>query len=275
VTRAVSTTFVVVPEWQASGSARAMRLVDGAEAIRGDLPSASTVTVDVPAGAGDPLGTGIPRASAIVTVRERLQHALETSSGTPVLIGGDCGAELGAVEHALRRHPDAAVVWFDAHCDLNTPESSPSGVFNGMVVRALLGDLPEPLRPAQTLQPTRLIYVGARSIDPGEETYLAEHGVPVLGADPDALVEAVAATGAGSVYVHVDLDVLDPSEFTGLDMPEPFGLTGAEVVAAIRALRQRFPLAGAGVTEFSPASPVAAVDDLPTILRIVGALAAA
>jgi len=271
----VTSTFVVVPEWQASGSTRAMRLVDGAEAIRGDLPSAATRIVEVPIEAGDAIGTGIPRVSSIAMVRERVQDALDRVADTPILIGGDCGSELGAIEHALRREPGMAVVWFDAHCDLNTPETSPSGVFNGMVLRALLGDAPDPLRPATPLQAGRVLYVGARSIDPGEEAYIAEHGIPVLGADPAALVEAVAATGATSVYIHVDLDVLDPAEFTGLEMPEPFGLTGVEVVAAIRALRERFPLTGAGVTEFSPASPADAVEDLPTILRIVGALAAA
>jgi arginase len=266
-------TFVVVPEWQASGSSRAMRLVDGAEAIRGDLPSASTVLVEVPIEAGDALGTPVPRASSILAVRERLHQALDRVAGTPILIGGDCGSELGAIEHAARRHPGVAVVWFDAHPDLNTPETSPSGVFNGMVLRALHGEGEESLRATPPLDPARTVLVGARSIDPGEEAFIAEHGIPVLGADPAALVEAVAATGATAVYVHVDLDVLDPTDFTGLQLPEPFGLTGAEVVAAIRALRERFDLVGAGITEFQPASPADAVEDLPTILRIVGALA--
>jgi arginase len=119
----------------------------------------------------------------------------------------------------------------------------------------------------------RLVFVGTRSFDPPEEEYIAAHGIPVLDGDPAALVAAVEATGAASVYIHVDLDVLDPGEFSGLDYPEPFGLTATAVVAAIRALRDRFELAGAGITEFSPASPADAIDDLPSILRIVGALA--
>jgi arginase len=81
-------------------------------------------------------------------------------------------------------------------------------------------------------------------------------------------------TGAARTYVHVGLDVLDPAEFTGLSRPEPFGLTPAELVAAIRALRAGTVLAGAGVTEFSPAGPAAADDDLPTVLRVIGALTA-
>lgn len=265
--------FVVVPEWQASGSSRAMRLVDGAAAIREDLPVASTRVVDVPLEAGDALGTAVHRMSSIALVRDRLTQTLRGIADTPITIGGDCGVELGAIGHALERRPDAAVVWFDAHPDLNTPQSSPSGDFNGMVLRALLGDCEAGLVPPVALAPERLVLVGARSFDPPEQAFIAERGVPVLGDDPAALVAAVAATGATTVYVHIDLDVLDPGEFSGLDSPEPFGLTPTALIAQLDALRERFELVGAGITEFAPASAEAAVDDLPTILRIVAALA--
>ena len=65
----------------------------------------------------------------------------------------------------------------------------------------------------------------------------------------------------------------DPAELTGVALPEPFGARTADVVASIRRLRERLPLAGATLTEFSPSSPDAAVDDLGTILRLIGALA--
>ena len=264
--------FVVVPEWQASGSSRAMRLVDGAAAIREDLPAASTRVVEVPLEAGDALGTAVHRMSSIALVRDRLTETLRGVSGTPITIGGDCGVELGAIGHALERNPDVAVVWFDAHPDLNTPQSSPSGNFNGMVLRALLGDCVSGLVPTVPLTAARLVLAGARSLDPPEDAFIAEHGIPVVDDGPAALVAAVAATGATAVYVHIDLDVLDPGEFAGLDYPEPFGMTAAALIAHIGALRARFDLAGAGITEFSPASADAAVEDLPTILRIVSAL---
>jgi arginase len=265
--------FVVVPQWQASGSSRAMRLVDGAEAIRGDLPSASTSTVDVPLEAGDAQGSGVHRMSSLALVRDRLAQTLSGLDGPVITIGGDCGVELGAIGHVTASRSDVAVVWFDAHPDLNTAESSPSGNFNGMVLRAVLGDGVESLRPPVPLSAQRLVLVGTRAFDAPEEEFIAERGIPVLdGGDPAALVAAVAATGATSVYLHVDLDVLDPGEFSGLDYPEPFGLTAVALVDLVRALLDRFELAGAGITEFSPASPDSAVEDLPTILRIVGAL---
>src|SRR3712207_609070 len=97
--------FVVVPQWQGSSSSRSMRLIDGAEAIRGDLPTGATTVVEVPLGAGDAVGTGVHRFSSLAVVRERLRQTLAglPDGDVPVVIGGDCGVELGAVEHALAR----------------------------------------------------------------------------------------------------------------------------------------------------------------------------
>lgn len=270
--------FVVVPQWQGSGSDRAMRLIDGAEAIRGDLPSALTTTVEVPAGAGDSLGTGVARASSLRTVHDRLREHLAGLPGPAITIGGDCSVSLAAVGHAWQHSADSlAVVWLDAHPDLNTPESSPSGAFTGMVLRALLGEGPESLIAAVPVDPARVILAGTRDIDPGEQDAIDVHRIPVLPVGPldaDSLVAAIAETGATSVYLHIDLDVLDPAEIEGLGSPVPFGLTIAELTALIRGVRARYELAGASVTEFAPTSPAAAVEDMGAILRIIGALTA-
>ena len=155
-----------------------MRLVDGAEAIRGDLPVAATHLVDVPLEAGDERGTGIPRYGSLELVRDR---TLEVLSGLPdiaITIGGDCSVDLAGVAHAnTRAQGDLAVVWFDAHPDLNTAESSASGAFGGMVLRALTGD--GPLAPALALDPTKIVVAGARSFDDAEEQYIELAGVVV------------------------------------------------------------------------------------------------
>jgi arginase len=160
---------------------------------------------------------------------------------------------------------DIAVVWFDAHPDLNTPASSPSGAFTGMVLRTLLGDGADVLVPQHPLDPSRVIVVGARDIDEGEREFVRDSGLRMLGADATAqeVVDAVTATGASSVYVHVDLDVLDPGVISGLGNPVPFGFDAATLVAIIRALVSAVPLAGAGITAFAPASLADADDDLP------------
>ncbi|SDL03331.1 arginase [Cryobacterium psychrotolerans] len=275
----MSPTFVVVPQWQGSISSRAMRLADGAEAIRGDLPESATRTVDVPAEAGDAQDTGIHRFSTLLMVRERMYLTLRSVTDWALTIGGDCGVSLSAVAHAARRHPnDLAVVWLDAHAALHTPETSPSGAFNGMVVRAIAGEGTDGLALAEDSRVPleRVIIAGARDIDPAEADLIAERGivtVPVedLGS-PDALVAAVRATGAGQVYLHIDLDVLDPSAITGLGDLYPFGLAVETLTGLITALRADFGLAGATIAGFAPASPEDAGDDLPSILRIIGAL---
>lgn len=270
-------TFVVVPQWQGSGSSRALRLVDGANAIRGDLPSAATTYIDVPEEAGEAQDSGVHRLTTLQTIQTALRSALATTSGTVMTVGGDCGVELAAVEHAVSRADGpVAVVWIDAHGDLNTPDSSPSGAFHGMVLRTLLGDGPSQLAPREVLSPQRVFLAGTRSLDDAEAEFISENEIPLFSpaelADPATIVAAIAASGATNVYLHVDLDVLDPSEITGVGFPEPFGLTLPALLSLITALRASFTLAGAGIAEFAPANQAEAEGDLPTILRIIGAI---
>lgn len=269
------TRFVVVPQWQGSPAARAMLLVDGAEAIAGDLPRAATARVEVPAEAGEALETGVRRFSALSRVADALTAELATGGEPALVVGGDCGVAVPAIAHAAARHRNLAVVWFDAHGDLHTPATSPSGAFGGMALRAAYESGPVPGSGAVTAD--RVVLVGARDLDPAEAAYLAVsdiRGVPAdaIG-DGAAVAAAVAATGADAVYIHVDLDVLDPAELTGVTQPTPFGATLGELTAAIAAVRRTAPLVGASIAGFAPASPAAAVDDLGTILRVVGALA--
>jgi arginase len=252
-----------------------MRLVDGAQAIRGDLPTSSTVEVEVPLGAGNDEGTAVHRISSLIAIRDAVTSALADVTGLPIIIGGDCGVELAAISRAIAGGT-TAVLWLDAHPDLNSPESSPSGAFHGMVVRTLLGDGPEALVPAVVLPAGRLILAGTRALDDAESEFVEAAGIRMLGVDEltaSAITAALEASGATSVYVHVDLDVLDPAVIEGIGYPEPFGLSLAHLLDAISAAKAALPLAGAGVTEFAPVSPEAASDDLGTILRIIGALA--
>ena len=285
----MSSTFLVVPQWQGSGSSRAMRLADGAEAIRRDLPSAATRLIGVPLEAGDSEGTGILRYSSIRLVRERLERELAELDTTPIVIGGDCGVEYAGIEHAARAGR-VVLLWADAHADLNTPETSPSKAFHGMVLRALID--------AGVVAPADVLLLGVRDLDDAEAEFIETAGLPRV--TPDSVAAAVAervavarAEGVEAVlYVHVDLDVLDPSVFGGVGFPTPFGLALDELTSAVSAARGELALTGAGLTEFAPA-PVrdtvpgdsagavddnaddvsgAAGDDLTVILRILAAL---
>lgn len=256
-----------------------MRLVDGAMAIQGDLPASATVEVEVPVEAGDALDTGIHRFSTLAMVRERQAMALRGVDDWALTIGGDCGVSLAAVEHAAIKNPDAlAVVWFDAHPDLHTPESSPSGGFCGMVLRAIAGEgLPElSLSGPNGVPLERVVLVGARDGDPAETSLITERAIRSLTVDavdsPKDLLAAVKATGASAIFLHINLDVLDPAAMTGLTDLVPFGLGVEKLTGLITALKAEFALAGATISGFAPASVDAATEDLPSILRIIGAL---
>ena len=253
-----------------------MRLAEGAVAIREDLPLSATVVVDVPSEAGMDEGSAVLRLSSLRQVRDAQLTALATLSGPAITIGGDCGVELASIQHAAARNDAMAVVWIDAHADLNAPEESPSRAFHGMVLRTLLGDGPETLVPGAPVSPRRVILAGARALDDAELVYIETVDIPVIAPealDADSLTAALAASGATSVYLHVDLDVLDPAEFSSVGYPEPFGVSLATLLAVIAAAKAALPLAGAAVTEFAPASSDAAADDMGSILRIIGALA--
>ncbi len=253
-----------------------MRLADGAEAIRGDLPASATHVVAVPSEAGTDEGSTVLRLSSLRQVRDAQLAALESISGLAITIGGDCGADLASVQHAATSNDAMALVWIDAHADLNSPEESPSRAFHSMVLRTLLGDGPEALLAGTPLSPRRVILAGTRSLDDGELAYIEAAGIPVIAPDAlniESLTAALSASGATSVYLHIDLDVLDPAEFGSVGYPEPFGISLANLLALIAAAKAALPLAGAAVTEFAPASPDAAADDIGSILRIIGALA--
>lgn len=270
--------FLIAPQWQGSASSRAMQLIDGAEAIAGDLPRAATIRLDALMEAGDSLGTGVQRFSAIQRMRVLVDDALRPLVEPALIIGGDCSVSVAGIAHAARRHPGLAVVWADAHPDLHTPASSPSGAFAGMSLRSVLGGGPEvlTLEPG-VVDPARVILLGARAMDPAEDEAITTLGIRRLAADalgePGALAEAVRQTGADAVYVHVDLDVLDPADLPGVKDPEPFGVGAGELVSALKQLRSEVPIVGAAITEYFPASPSDTAGDLGTILRIVGALA--
>ncbi|QIG38231.1 arginase family protein [Microbacterium sp. 4R-513] len=270
--------FVIVPQWQGSSSARAMQLIDGAQAIAGDLPRAACTLIDVPLEAGEALETGIHRYSSLIRTHDALVAELSGAAAPVIVVGGDCGVSVGAIGIAAEREERLAVVWFDAHPDLHTSSSSHSGAFGGMALSAVLGEGPDALSLAPGLVPAeRVILAAARDYDAEEETRADEVGIAILDApeleSTEALVAALQATQATAVYIHVDLDVLDPSSLTGVTAPVPFGLTVAQLVAAIGAVRGVAPLAGATIAGFAPSSPAAAGDDLGAILRVVGALA--
>lgn len=167
----------------------------------------------------------------------------------PVILGGCCCAHIGAIRGLSARTGDLAVVWIDAHGDLNTPETSPSGNLWGMPLRMAIDE--------GSVAAARVALVAARNLDPPELAFVAEHGI-----DDDV----DRATGAaGGVYVALDVDALDPAEID-CHMPEPGGPGIEEVVRLLRRLAGSAPVVGIGLTGAAPTT------DPVTLQRFVTAV---
>ena len=156
--------------------------------------------------------------------------------GEPVVLGGCCCAHIGAIRGLAERHGRLAVVWLDAHGDLNTPETSPSGNEWGMPLRMSLEE--------GSIEPANVALVGARDLDPAEEEYVAAVGID------DDIARALA--GADAVYVAFDVDVLAPDEIDCF-MPCPGGPSVGEAESILRRVAAGgIPIAGLGFSGLRP-----------------------
>lgn len=171
----------------------------------------------------------------------------------PIVLGGCCCSHVGAVEGLAARHGRIAVLWFDAHGDLNTPMSSPSGNEWGMPLRMLVD--------TGTVATEDVALIGARNLDPPEEEFIASRGLALGPAAAGSALE-----GTRGAYVAVDLDVFREDEAAPF-MPEPDGLSVAEVETVLRSVGERAPILGAGFTAFLPEDR-----NVPPISRLASAL---
>jgi arginase len=260
-----------VPQRQGAVSPRAAELPAGCLALAELAGSMLGTAVNVVPQSEATSSTvdGVANREVLVGANRAAQlAALEAPGGKVLTIGGDCGVELVPAGVARFRYGHGLVAaWFDAHADLNTAESSPSGAFHGMVLRSLLGQGDADFAASPALE--RAVLIGARVFDDVEREAVDSGLVGLAPGDPVAVREALG--GAQCVYLHVDLDVLDPAGFGGLNYPEPGGLTVAQLAAAIGALGE-FDVIGAGVTECVGTGPELRV--LEPVLAAIGALLA-
>ena len=196
-----------------------------------DLPLAAADVIAADLAPGDPW-----RRMAVLY--DRLADAVAdvvASGAVPVVQSGDCTTALGTLAGLQRAGRAAGVVWFDAHGDLHTPATTASGYLGGMPLRLLVGACPELIGARLGVRPVpedQVLLVGARDLDPPEVSYLA--GAAIRTCELTTLDPAVMPTG--SLYVHLDADVIDPAEIPGLRFPAPSGPGRDVVCAALRAL---------------------------------------
>jgi arginase len=181
----------------------------------------------------------------------------------PLVLGGDHSIAMGTVAGLLDAWSDVGVLWVDAHGDINTPETSPSGNVHGMPVATLLGRSGLGARLGWTeraLDPRRVVLFGTRTLDAGEQRTIRELGLRMftmseidqrgVNACLDEAIERLR--GPGGIHISLDIDAVDPLEAPGVGTPWPGGLTYREAHLAMEVLAATGTVASLEVVEVNP-----------------------
>jgi len=214
--------------------------------------------------AGDERARFLPEILALCDEVAKLVEQARRNGQTPLVLGGDHSVALGSLVGMASVDGPGGVVWIDAHGDLNTPDTSPTGNVHGMVLAAALG-LGGGLfkREGWTIpavQAGKLALVGVRSLDQGERDLLKHLDAKVFTmADVDrhgiegAMREAlVHASGAGFLHVSLDLDVVDPETAPGVGTPVRGGLSYREAHLAMEVVAETGSADSFDVVEVNP-----------------------
>ncbi len=261
----------MVPLWQGADDDR---VTTGPLALARVIePGRDRRVIPAPPGAG-PTDGGVRHLEIVAAAHVAVRACLTDSSPSRLLVlGSDCAIETPAIAYLVERYGELAVAWFDAHPDLNTPESSPSGAAHGMALRLLLGeghpDLLPP--PGGRIRPSAVVLAGARAMDPAEAGLVVARGlarvtVEDMERDP-ALVRRSLPAGL-PVYVHLDVDVLDPRAFPAAAWPVASGLGLETAERVLDDLFRHREVVGVGVMEFVPAI----AHEARTLRRLLAAL---
>jgi len=184
----------------------------------------------------------------------QLVDAAVRAGGFPLVLGGDHSIAIGTLAGLRRaRGRSPGVIWVDAHGDINTPLTSPSGNVHGMPLHFALD--------AGSIAPERVVFIGLRDVDPGEQRIIAELGLRAYTmSDIDRLGMAaviaealsIVVDGPGSLHVSFDLDAIDPSEAPGVGTPVRGGLSYREAHLLMEAVAASGALGSLELTEINP-----------------------
>ena len=231
---------------------------------------------DIPTPLPETKGPGDPRKRYVKEIAKVCQRLFQTSLASlhegalPIVLGGDHSLGAGSVAAtaawmATRQQP-LGVIWVDAHADINSPATSPSGNVHGMPLAALLGGEPHELSriggDGPSIRPEHTVLVGIRNLDDREKEIVKASGVHAFTMkDIDRLgiaevmdrALAAASNGTGGVYVSFDLDVCDPAIAPGVGTPVKGGLDYREAHFVMEAVAESGRLVALDLVEVNPA----------------------
>ena len=196
-------------------------------------------------------------------------HAIVEDGGFPIVLGGDHSIAIGSVSGVSKHYHDRGqrigVIWFDAHADMNTPDSSLSGNIHGMPLACLMGRGPAVLVDifgfAPKVEPSNVALIGIRDIDPGERALIRELGVRAFTAREmdergmNAIMDeaiSIASRGTAGYHVTLDVDFIDPRFAPGVGTPVPGGATYRESHLAMERVADHGGMVSLEYAELNP-----------------------
>lgn len=215
---------------------------------RTGLPPRSVGTPSPPK--QDDWSSSLPEATGTLTELQSEVADIFRRGQRPLMAMNTCSASLATLPVVARVHPEATILWIDAHGDFNTPETTGSGYLGGMVLAAVCGLWESGL--GQGVDPAKVVIAGARDIDPAEAELLRQAGVCVLSAeetDPDSIVSII---GDRPVWIHVDWDSLEPGF-----VPAAYTVPNGLLPETLRAIFEKIPadqIIGVELAEFEASS---------------------
>lgn len=212
-------------------------------------------------------GTNLKNLDEVARVNTELCNAVDTvmSAGRfPIVLGGDHSIAIGTISGVMQHKKNLGVIWFDAHGDINTDQTSPSGNIHGMPVSVLLGMGHPKLTSIGgdvKLDAKNIVFIGSRDLDAGERRILKELGITVFTMHeidrygmPHVIEKAieVASNGTDGIHVSFDVDCMDPVHAVGTGTRVPGGMTYRESHFALEMIAQSNKVVSAEFVEVNP-----------------------
>lgn len=226
---------------------------------------------DLPVPSPESIKVGDPKLKYLSEIREVCEHLADTVSSVverkrfPLVFGGDHSMSIGTIAGVSKHYENLGLIWFDAHGDLNTGETSPSGNIHGMSLAVSLGvghpDLVHIASFTPKVRPEHTVIIGARELDPGERALIKEMGIKVFTMHEidrigmaRVMDEAISIVGreTDGVHLSLDLDGLDPKDAPGVGTPVPGGITYRESHLAMEMLAEAGIITSAEFVEVNP-----------------------
>lgn len=249
------------------GAIRSAGLVGRLKELQYDVADEGNISIGI-AGQFKRTGENMKNVKTIVKSSERLAAKVSDileKKRFPLVLGGDHSIAIGTLAGAAKHFKNLGVIWYDAHADMNTPETSPSGNIHGMPLAASMG-MGHPVLTqvggyTGKVKPEHVVLIGARDLDPGEVKLIAHKNIRVYTAEDvakkgmaEVIGEALAylSERCDGIHLSFDLDGIDPLEVPGVGTPVKKGISYGDSILAVQLLSQSEKITSAEFVEVNP-----------------------